>query len=279
MIQFGDADSAVAIQVSRTRSPGIDPELQPLPRVADLYVLTGKIAWRAAADGEVVSLNAPVRFTWNEKPREEVAVQQFPRWVSAETATALDQQAAATVERELQDRPVGLAMRELADHRKREVRWLAMRCLGHLGDFKPIVSALNDPEQKLVWPEYVEQLREAVVRTPETAAAIRATMQKLYGNEGTSLYEMLWKYPEDRLGPEDAARLIRYLDHETLAFRVLAFWGNLKRVTGLGLYYRPEDPEAKRQPSIAKWKERLKSSVPAGGAPPREKPPAAEPSP
>jgi hypothetical protein len=168
------------------------------------------------------------------------------------------------------------------------VRWLAMRCLGYLGDFQPVVTALNDPEKKQDWQEYTERLREAVVRSPDTAAAVRSMMQRVYGNDGTGLYELLWKYPDDRLSPEDAAQLIRYLDSERLAFRVLAFWGNLKRITGLGLFYRPEDPAAKRQPAIAKWKERLKASPATGGggvsrdrtengtSPSRPKPPAKE---
>lgn len=272
LLSFGDAESVVAIQVGRARIPGVDPEVQPLPRVAEIFVTTGRIAWQEGEANPPVTVAAPVRLTLNDKPIEAVAVQQFPMWISPETIVSLEQQAAVTLDRETEGRPTGLAIRELADHRKREVRWLAVRCLGYLGDFQPVVTALNDPEKKQDWQEYAERLREAVVRSPDTAAAIRSMMQRVYGNDGVSLYELLWKYPDDRLSPEDAAQLIRYLDNELLACRVLAFWGNLKRVTGLGLFYRPEDPAAKRQPSIAKWKERLKtSSSPLGGAPAREK--------
>ena len=278
VIAFGDPDAAVAVQVSRARSPGVDPETQPPPRTADLYVATGRILWQEGAGREPVAVNAPVRLTLNDKPLEAVAVQQFPHWVNPDPEiNPLDQRAANTLERELQERPIALGLRELADHRQREVRWLAMRCLGYLGDFGLTVKALNDLEQRQVWPECVEQLREAVVRSPETAAAIRTAMEKLYGAEGASLYEMLWKYPDHRLSSEDADRLIGYLDHETLAFRVVAFLGNLKRITGWGFYYQPEHTAAKRQAAIAKWKERLKNGYGAAGAALREKPGAAVP--
>lgn len=265
LITFGDADSVVAIQVGRLRVPGVDPEVQPLPRSAEIFVISGKIAWQEGDTGAPVAVAAPVRLTLNDKPLEAVAVQQLPAWISPEAVVSLEQQAAGALDRETEGRPMGLALRELADHRKREVRWLAMRCLGYLGDFQPVVTALNDPEKKQDWQEYTERLREAVVRSPDTAAVVRSMMQRVYGNDGAGLYELLWKYPDDRLTPEDAAQLIRQLDNELLAFRVLAFWGNLKRITGLGLFYRPEDPAPKRQPSIAKWKERLKTSPSTNG--------------
>jgi len=90
-------------------------------------------------------------------------------------------------------------------------------------------------------------------------------MERLHGSEGASLYEMLWKYGEgdEPLGGEDTARLLRYLDHNTLAFRVVSFQ-TLKRTTKLGLYYRPADPAPKRQPWIQKWQERLSTAAKPG---------------
>ena len=253
-------------EVSRAGSHQADPETQPGPRVADLYVMTGRILWQEDAGREPVAVNAPVRLTLNDKPLEAIAVQQLPQWLSPEAVSQLDQRAAANLERELQVRPVALALRELVDHRQREVQWLAMRCLGYLGDFSTLVSAINDPDQKTLWQDQVEQLRQAVFRSPETAAAVRAAMRKAHGAEGTELYDMLWKYSEDRRGSQDATQLVRYLDHETLAFRVLGFW-TLKRITGLSLLYRPDDPAPKRQPSIARWKDRLKSLPPVPAKP------------
>lgn len=273
VMTFADAQTEVAIEVSRARRPGVDPETQPPPRSADVYVRSGKISWREMSDQEL-AFNAPVRFTLNDRPLEAVAVQQLPKWLDSETASPLDQSAATVMESGMKGRAIGLELHEAAYHRRPEVRRLAVRCLGSLGDYELMVTALNDPEQRLNWPDYVEQLREGVSRSPETAAAIRLALRESYRAEGETLYELLWRYPDDRLSAQDAAALIAYLDHGTLAVRVVAFWGNLKPATGLGLLYRPEEPDSKRKPSVARWKDRLKSGWPPPGAV-REKEPRA----
>ena len=50
--------------------------------------------------------------------------------------------------------------------------------------------------------------------------------------------------------------LVTALESDTLAVRVLSFW-NLKDLTGLGLFYRPEQTEVKRQTPIKTWRRRL----------------------
>ena len=265
-ITFGDIGSRVAVEVGRAAAWGADPETQPGPLTASLFASSGKILWQEGPGREPVAVLAPVRLTLNEQPSEAVAVEQFPNWIVADTISLLDQRASETVERELQvGRPTVLGLRELADHRRREVRRLALRCLDCLGDFELIVAALDNPEEEMAWPDCVEQLRAAVVRGPLAAAQVRTAMERLHGSEGASLYEMLWKYGEgdEPLGGEDTARLLRYLDHNTLAFRVVSFQ-TLKRTTKLGLYYRPADPAPKRQPWIQKWQERLSTAAKPG---------------
>jgi len=74
---------------------------------------------------------------------------------------------------------------------------------------------------------------------------------------------MLWGYTDKQLevaddgkGGEDA-KLVRALDDDLLAVRVLAIW-NLKDITGgVGLYYYPEQPAARRQQPVRNWHKRL----------------------
>jgi hypothetical protein len=136
--------------------------------------------------------------------------------------------------------------------------------LAYVGDFEPLVNALNsnDPEQKLLWPDYIDELRAAVIRSPQTAGQVRAAMETRLGSEpGANLYEMLWRYRPGMLKPEDAPRLVKFLDEETLAIRVLSFW-NLKNLSrdpnresshGLTFSYRPEDSPTRRQAAIQRW--------------------------
>jgi len=275
MITFADAGSRLAVEVSRAPNSGADPETQPSPLTTDLYAISGRILWQERTGREPVAVNAPLRLTLNDQPLEAVAVARFPKWIVDPTVSLLDQRASSTVERELAvGRPAVLGLRELADHRRKEVRWLALRCLDCVGDFGLMVAALDNPEEKAAWPDYVERLRAAVARGPVAAAQIRTAMEKLHGGEGAVLYEMLWKYGDEVLDADEAAHLVEYLDHTTLAFRVVSFQ-TLKSITKLGLNYRPEDPPAKRQPWIEKWKERLRSSpLPEADTPKGEQPPA-----
>jgi hypothetical protein len=272
LCRFADSDSVVALEVSRLDGAGADPETQPGPVVADLYVISGKIVWRDEPGDKEMPLIGPVRLSLGEQPLEPVALQQFPKWASSDAIAPLDQRAAGVLDRDLTlGRSVMLGLRELTDYRQREVRWLAARSLSLVGDFEPLLRALEEPEQGRFWNEYIEQLRAAVYRSPQSTAAVRTAMERRYGAQGAALYEMLWKYRPDTLQPEDANRLVGFLDHDMLPFRVLSFW-NLKSITGRTLYYRPEEAAAKRQTAIQKWRELLKATptlrgISSGSAP------------
>ena len=142
-----------------------------------------------------------------------------------------------------------MGLKELADHRRSEVARLARRCLGYLGNFdrRGRGAERPGPEGILVRPSggppssgYVEQLREAVARGPETAAAVREAMEKHFGpEEGAALYRMLWGYTNKDLKNGADLKLVQSLEHEKIAFRVLGIW-NLKDITGKKMYYQPE---------------------------------------
>jgi hypothetical protein len=153
------------------------------------------------------------------------------------------------------DRAASLSLMELTEARQKENRWLATRCLGYLGQFDPMTAALNDVDFRREWPDYVDQLKEAISRGPETAAGIRQSLEKQYGNESAgALYRMLWGYTDKDLADGEDDRLVKFLDHEAPVFRVLAF-ENLREITQKPLYYHPEAPTAaKRQQSVQLWR-------------------------
>jgi hypothetical protein len=259
VIGFQDAESVVALQVTPSRVPGSDPEVQP-PLAARLWVQSGQIVWEEGTEPiEVAVGNCLVLAP--EGPPTVVPVQQPPEWVASPAALDYwDRQASPVLEQSLRvDRPAILGLMELTVHRRKEVGWLATRCLAYIDEFDPLVTALNDPERKLDWADYVPKLRAAVDRGPSTAAAVRRALEKQYGAEdGQKLFRMLWGYTLEDLRADQAANLVQYLDNETLAFRVLSFW-NLKQITGLGLFYKPEQTAAKRAQAVQKWNERLRT--------------------
>ncbi|MEN6494904.1 MAG: hypothetical protein ABFD16_11555 [Thermoguttaceae bacterium] len=269
IVRFTDDPATLAIDVGRAAPPAADPETHPALLTAQMYVTRGRVLWQDIASREIVSFDAPAEVALGNVPATSVPLKAIPPWIDVATISLLDQRASGTVEKELEkNRPVLLTLRELAEHRQKEVRWLAQRCLATIGDFQLMVAALDDPEQKSVWADYMEQLCAAVRRSPLAAAQVRGAIERVYSGPtktaaGASLYELLWKYQPEGLTAADAERLVSYLEHETLAVRVVAHW-NLKNITGLSLYYRPEDPAGRRESAVQKWKERLRASPTLG---------------
>lgn len=260
VVTFGDAESILALEVTPVRFPGTNPETEPAVVVADLYAKTGHVVWEEGAEEKTVRIVAQTCLVLDYRPtRDPVAVEEFPKWITSEVVGVLDRRASGTLEQSLQlDRSAGLGLMELADHRKREIRWLATRCLGYIGNFDPMVAVLDDSSRKLDWPDYIEKLQAALARGPQVAARVRQALEKQHVQEATELYRMLWGYSQQDLEDGQDATLVGYLESETLALRVLSCW-NLKQITGLGLYYRPEEPAAKRKTPVRNWNERLKA--------------------
>ena len=171
----------------------------------------------------------------------------------------LDRRASAALAKELPtDRLAAFGLLELSASRpQKEVKWLAVRCLGYVGQFRDMVAALNDPARRLEWPEYVDQLRDAVARDSESAAAVRQALEKQYPQQATLLYRMLWGYSNKNLEDGADKDLVSALESDTLAVRVLSF-RTLFGLTGLGLYYQPEQTAAKRLQSTVQWQRRQK---------------------
>ena len=260
LLTFKNGESAVAVSVARVRDPGVNPELQPGPLAADFYTLSGEVTWEEPGQPPV-AIPAPSRIALEKQPLSPTAIQELPKWITTDETSFLDRKAVPVLEQAIQvDRPVALTLRELAEHRQKEVVWLAIRSLGYIGQFEPMVAVLNMPDQSRIWDDYVVQLQMALDRGPETAARVRLALEKRYPQDPGSLYRMLWGYDAKDLQNGQAAGMVDYLDRDPLVFRVLAFY-NLEKLTGARFFYRPEYPANKRVSGINKFRDRLQASV------------------
>jgi len=258
VITFVDPGAMAALHVDRDPVPGVDPQAEPAPVVADLYAAVGRIRWEV--DGSSTTLEAGTGVPLDVDPLPDpVAVEQMPAWIAGGESVPFDlgPQASNILEKELQaDARLGLL--ELANHRRKEVAWLASRCLGHIGEFDSLVTLLDDATEKQIWPDCIRELREAVSRGASVAADVHRAMAKRYTTEADGLHRMLWGYSEQDLRDGEAGKLIDALSHKELALRVVSFQ-NLTELTGWKLYYEPEEPEAKRRQPAQKWAERFES--------------------
>jgi hypothetical protein len=295
-LAFADPDSTAAIDVRRVREPGTSPEGGPSRVAADLYVSTGGVSWEEATaekGAEPLRLTPLQRLSFDAQTvLPPVAVKDVPKWITAEPLKFSDRKASPVIALGLPtDRPARIGLLEATSKPQKEVKWLAIRCLGYVGQFRDMVAALNDPARKLDWADYyIEELRAAVGRDAETAATVRLALEQQYPQQAADLYRMLWGYSNRDLDAGEDAKLVQGLkDENCLAIRVLAFW-NLKDITGKGLNYQPEERTAKRQFPTHRWEERLANKEirlktpdekpgPAAREKPRPVPPGAGPTP
>ncbi|MBN1588327.1 MAG: hypothetical protein JW888_02320 [Pirellulales bacterium] len=280
---FVDPESRAAVEMTRTLTPGSNPERNPAVPVVEIYALSGRLVWETEDGLSKIEFKTPSRLTLGPTglgPAEPV--NEFPRWYVSDSIDKLSRSASRTLEEAiLVDRPVTLGLKEELDHRKVEVRRLAAQSLGFVGDFGPLVSALDRPEEKLVWTwaDHIEELRDALARGPDVAGQVRSALEEAFGPKGPKLYRMLWGYsPQQLVDERQDTELVESLSDDLLAVRVVSFW-NLNDITGARLYYHPTDTPIKRQKAIRVWERRLKdgeirgkAAVPARPSPPPTSP-------
>ncbi len=278
-LKFGDGASTLTIEVTHELAAGENPEGQAPGLKVNLGLITGKVQWieEGAKPVEIADMQQlTLSGAQPAVPEKPVAMESTPDWTSTGSVSLLERNTSAALEEMVgRERPVDLGLKELAEHRKKEVRRLAIGCLGHLGVFDQMVAVLNDPAQWLRRPDYINDLRAALSRGPHVAGDVRKAFERQYGPDAVGLYRMLWEFTDEQLKNDKAdVMLVESLDNNLLAVRALSFW-NLQNITGMGLYYKPDDAPNKRQQAIRHWRGRLKS----GDIRHRQKTPRARPAP
>jgi hypothetical protein len=263
-IIFTDSNSSAALDVRRIHVPGTNPESGPDHFAADLYAINGGIGWDEVVGGkaaDTVRLAPGQRMGFDALlTSPPVAAKESPKWIVARPLTRLENGAATALAQTLQtDGPARVGLRELVLRPQKEVRWLAQRCLGYVGQFHDMVGALNDPARKLEWTDYIEQLCDAVARDSGSAVAVRQAITEQYPQHAAELYRMFWGYTDEDLQSGSDRELVDGLDSDQLAIRVMSIW-NLTKATGLGKIYQPEQTAARRKQAAQRWRERLKAN-------------------
>jgi len=257
LVTFVDSGSTLAIDVRRVLPPGKDPS-SAAPLSAQVYATEGLIRIR---EGEAapVELQAPSQRAILGEAIPELPDGEFPKWVTSESISDAERQATTKLEPQLlPDRPSSLILKELATSRLREVRSLAIRSGCYLGSFDACIAALNEKDEKALWPIYIEELRSAVARNPDTAGQVRSALEKQRAADAPALFRMLWGYTTDDLKNGADRDLVDALNHDSPDMRVLSFW-NLQNITGPAtLGYDPRDTAAKRKTAVNAWKDKLK---------------------
>jgi hypothetical protein len=267
-VTFADAASEIGIEVLPYLAPGADPEVDPAVPVVRVYTTIGAIQWQP--DGvdvavEITSGNARVMIG---DQAQTVAVEQSPNWLHVQEPEGLERLAKEGLEPSVTpDRPVILSLEEQSQGRRLEVRSLAARCLAYLDSYEALVQEFSDDRQKSVWPAEFEVLRDAIARSPQSAAGVRDALDRYCGDAATDLYRLLWGYSPQQLQGGGDRKLVDFLEHPSLDVRVFAY-ENLRRITDKTLGYRPELTPERRKGSVQDWRESLESGAIVYDTPP-----------
>jgi hypothetical protein len=252
----------MALEVRPVRAEGADPEAAAPQLLIALYVASGNLTVADPAADLMRDVEAPAVVALGDLP---ITGNDLPEWIAMDRLTQLEKIGAEFLADNLTlDRSALLGLKELAEHRKVEVRTLAVHSLARIGDFDPLVAALNqaDPNFKTIWNDLINDLRAAIARGPEAAAKVRQAFERQRGDKAPALYRMLWGYSIADLRANDGKalkELVDYLDHADMDFRALAFW-NLRERTGLTLLYMPSLNAEGRRTYVRNWRQRLENN-------------------
>ncbi len=259
-----DSSASLAVDVHRVFVPGSDYEVDNAPVEVNWYLTSGSVEWKDPTGTKSI-IRAPATWkTVNDVDDDPAAVFDLPRWIDREPMTDLERRARDRFAEELVvGRPVELRLQELNEEKSapREVKTLSAEASLHVGEFAPFVNSLNDSDQRIAWRSHIEAMRQALARSPHEAEQLHETFIRLRGVEdGENLMRMVQGFSPAEIGTtrEEVKQgvvvdLIRWLEHPSLDYRVLAIY-NLDEIKGTKDLkdYRPDGLQRSRAIAVAK---------------------------
>lgn len=259
-----DGSASLAVDVQRVFVPGNDYENQVAPTIATWYLTSGNVEWPTATGGTQTISGQMAWKTIDGVDEIPEAVSALPEWIGREPMTDMERSARDDLAKELNaGNPVEIRLLELTDGkglgRRKEVRVLSAESSIFVGEFEPLVKALNDSDQSRAWDEHIRVLRQAMALSPNVASGIREAFVRIRGEQAAQeLFEMVQGYNLDQIGETRVeiqagalSQLIKWLDHDSLDYRVLAI-DNIRAITGKDKGYRADDSLKGRKKNLRK---------------------------
>ena len=266
------SSASLAVEVNRVFVPGSDYENEPAPIEATWYLTSGSVEWPTATGGTQSVEASTMWKTIDGIDEIPDRIEQLPTWIDHESMTDMQRSARDDIAQELTaGQPVGIRLLELTDGlglgRRREVRPLAAAASVYVGEFEPLVKALNDSAHSREWDTQIHELRQAMALSPHVAERVRQAFVNIRGAEAAQdLMEMVVGYSPEQIGEtrEEVRngalnKLIKWLDHDSLDYRVLAI-SNIQEITGKSKGYRPDQSSKRRKIDLRKIYDEFESN-------------------
>ncbi len=267
-----DNSASLVVEVHRVFVPGMDYEKESAAVEVIWYLTSGKITWRGV-DGSEESFTSPA--VWKTVSGVDTEVQttaEWPKWIEKDDVSSLGRRARERLDEELPvGQPVNLRILELNDAKdsNRETRSLSAEASLYIGEFEPFIKTLNDSDQNSSWRAHIAEMRQAIARSPRVAEKLREDFINVRGNEaGEDLMAMVRGFSAEQIGTtrEELKQgvvldLVRWLEHESLDYRVLAIY-NLDEIKGSKNLknYQPDGIPRTRAIAVTKIREMIENN-------------------
>ncbi len=261
-LTFADVDTVIAATVGFERLPGLDPTaVDNRVQVTDVMLIQGTT--KLTSDDSETELMTGQQWSRRGDTGTEVSpVEEIPAWMDPPDPNAATLEASA---REgllaiLGDgQTLELPLREATAFRRSEVGALAARTLLAMGRADVYFGSdgvLSQPKQRAYWSDHFGALLDVVDRSAEGAEQVNQAIANMDSANARELQRLLVGYSQKQLVEGGDEELVKLLDSQSMAVRVLAL-ENLHRITGTTLYFRAEQDNAiRREPGIKKWEVR-----------------------
>jgi hypothetical protein len=267
-----DNSASLVVEVHRVFVPGMDYEKESAVVEVIWYLTSGKATWRNA-DGNEQNLTSPA--IWKTVSGMDTEVQtaaDWPKWIEKDDVSSLARRARERLDEELPvGQPVNLRILELNDatDSNRETRSLSAEASLYIGEFEPFIKSLNDSDQDAAWKEHIAAMRQAMARSPHAALKLREDFTSIRGGEaGMDLMAMMRGFTPQQIGTtrEELKQgvvldLVRWLEHDSLDYRVLAIYDldEIKGSTNLK-NYQPDGIPRTRNIAVTKIREMIENN-------------------
>jgi len=193
-------------------------------------------------------------------PEVGAQANETPSWLTLEASSvsAIVRRYAALYEDEFTtDQPISQSIRPVVKDRRPPLSELAAQTLSIASSYPGLIDALESAHEESRLAA-IRGLMEWLPLDPEHDTQLQIELQNRFrAEEADAIYRLLWGYGEaDARNPLDSEDLVRWMGHDEMAIRELAFF-HIDRLTGRRYDYRPNDPSARRAAALERWREHL----------------------
>lgn len=261
-VTFVNTDSMMAVDVQRYLPPGSDPEVDEAYLMTKVYAVNAQLKWQdqGSPDSALVDPGQLAALV-DVEPMVTGAAPSRPDWLDSRSMTLIDRDASKQLEPRLSlGRALTVSLQEQVANRLVEVRTLAIRSLGQLGDFDSFLDALNDSELRSYWHVLFDGLRDGMRLNPDSATDVRVAVERLRGDDGQILYRLLRGYSPAQLNEGGARELVEALESPSMDIRVMAY-ENLRRITQKTHLFRPDREPRQQKSAVLNWRKSLQNGT------------------